>query len=143
MRLHVKNVGEQTVQFTTSTRRQGDPVVVEDEHGNAQRVDFSFYSGRPLIVRWILPPGQKVVLDGSRLGIVDNRRKVDDLGDPTPHVLICKPGRYFIRRRVFIPNVTSSRISQEGDWRGTLETGARELTVVPSAEGEAQPRMPP
>jgi len=139
MRLHVGNVGERTVQFTTSSRRQGDPVVVEDEHGNELRVDFSIYYVEPLIGRWIVPPGQVVVLDGWRLGIVDNRRKIDDLGHPTPHVLICKPGRYFIRRRLFIPNVTSSRISYEGDWEGTLETGTRELTVVPAAESEAQP----
>ena len=139
MRLHVENVGEQTVQFTTSIPRQGGPVVVEDEYGNEQRVRMVFYSGWSPIVRWIVPPGQVVVLDGSRLGIVDNRRKVDDLGHPTPHVLICKPGRYFIRRRLFIPDVTSPSIPQEGDWRGTLETGARELTVVRGPAGEAQP----
>jgi|GEM_PF-1833751 len=139
MRLHVENVGERTVQFITSIPRQGDRVVVEDKNGNEQTVNMTRYTGISPTVRWIVPPGQVVALDGSRLGIVDNRRKADALGHPTPHVLICKPGRYFIRRLLWIPDVTSPSIPQEGDWRGTLETGARELTVVRAAESEAQP----
>ena len=141
IRHYVQNVSDGNIQIASTTWRQ-DQAFATDGEGHDVRVDCSWFSGWPRIVRHVLKPGQTVVLDSSglRFGDADDPALVQDLNKRPliGNLVRCEPGQYFIYYRVDLPDVEGQshvdekdNVPQPGDWRGVLETGRRNVTITP------------
>jgi len=137
LRFHFQNVSDKDIQFVSDTWRQEQRTIVEDENGNPQSLSHSVYSGMTPVERFYLKPGETTAIDSSAFGIAANNEQAKKLGHPVGHKFICKPGDYFVRFPLIIPNVKSSSLpEQEKDFHGTLETGRRKLVARSWSNGK-------
>ncbi|MHC4743588.1 MAG: HEAT repeat domain-containing protein [Planctomycetota bacterium] len=139
LRFHFQNVSNRDIQFVSDTWRQEQRCVVEDENGKTLPVSHSVYSGWTPVERYYLKPGETTAIDSSAFGIAANNEQADKLGYPVGHQFVCKPGTYFVRFPLIIPNVKSSAVpEQEEDFHGVLETGRRKFTVTAAPDTNAK-----
>jgi len=81
--------------------------------------------------RYYLEPAEEVVLESLAFGIAANNEQVQSLGYPVGYTFVCKPGTYFVRFPLIIPDVkTTSLPEQAEDRKGELETGRHKLVVA-------------
>ena len=146
VRLHIQNVSEKPIQFTSS-----DPVdsqaVIEDDKGRQGLAVENISSYWPIFERYHLQPGKKLVLKTGCLGIIS---KDNEVKSPQCRWMVRgRPGVYFAQF-VFRLSTSGPHNTQrqprsgeplslplsENDWKGTLETGKHKLVVT----GEVDPR---
>ena len=138
LRFHIQNASDEPIQFVSSTRRQGHTAIVEDENGKAKSLGSTWYSGWVPMGRYYLEPAEEVVLESLAFGIAANNER---LGYPVGYTFVCKPGTYFVRFPLIIPDgKTTSLPEQAEDWKGELETGRHKLVVAADSNSGNRPR---
>ncbi|UCG48955.1 MAG: HEAT repeat domain-containing protein, partial [Phycisphaerales bacterium] len=116
VRLHIKNVSDKNVEFSSISTRQ-DYAIVKDGEGKEVKVDKRWHTGVVSPIRHILEPGQILVEKTSGLGFSDFRDAAilhKSQGPWVGSMARCRPGRY----SVYYP------INR------TLNTGVRMVTVT-------------
>ena len=123
---HVKNVSDSTIKFVSETGRQLDPVTATDEAGKAIKLEGSWFSGLPILVRWTLKPGEVAQLYALTSGIS----------------LLEKPGKYTVRYDINFGSLSRNNgkgddgFPKEDDWHQVLPTGDTPITIRARAENE-------
>ena len=132
IRFHIQNVSDRTIQFTTAIwRNDGTVCILEDDGGRVVRSVHIIYLGWVRLVRKVLELGQTTTLESASLGIARDEAQAESFNHPVGNTVILKPGHFSLRYQLRFPDVTSSSLpQQEDDWRGTLETGKRELVII-------------
>jgi hypothetical protein len=138
VRLLVRNVSRHPIQVASSDTRQ-DTATFKDSNGKTIAGRHTVFSGRAIIVRRTLQPGETAVFKSLGLGIgADAKPTSGSL--PAGNILDGPPGKYTVTYSLRFPDVrrTSARdpkenVPQPSDWQGTLETGAVEVTVKSDA----------
>ncbi len=135
-RFHVRNVGTKPIQLRSEHWRQDDRPIVFDENGKERRVGSSIQTGISILIRYILQPGQKVVLDSGALGCQSDGQVPKKSHFPVIYHLTYVPGRYTIRYALGFRGETM--LASDGmtiidipgdDWTGTVFTGAVPLLI--------------
>ena len=133
--LHVQNVSDRELSFSSETWRQGDAVALIDEAGKEMKVAHPWYSGWPRTERWALKPRQSALLSSINLGFVLNDTAAKELKHPVAAVIVPEAGTYRLRYELNFGRLQrqdrdGKKIAPaEGDWVGTLSTGATPITV--------------
>ncbi len=98
--------------------------------------EYSDQTGVPIIIRYILLPGQMVALDSGALGYQGNAEVLTKSHFPVIYHLNCAPGKYSIRYELgfhgdwtLAPDGRTVFEIPGDDWTGTLSTGAVPLAV--------------
>lgn len=110
---HVKNVSDKNITFSSETGRQGDTIQVTDEAGKAVAVSVPWYSGWPIMVRWVLKPGEVADLNAFVSGLDT----------------IEKPGKYTVQYTIRFNSMQSKDAAGnvtfplKEDWQSELTTG--------------------
>lgn len=110
---HVKNVSDGNITFSSETGRQGDTIHVKDEAGKDVPVSVPWYSGWPIMVRWLLKPGEVADLNvlASGIGTIE------------------KPGKYTLQYTIRFNSMQSKDAAGnitfplKEDWQSELLTG--------------------
>ncbi|UCG48656.1 MAG: hypothetical protein JSU94_02555, partial [Phycisphaerales bacterium] len=126
VRLHIKNVSDENVEFSSLSTRQ-DYAIVKDGEGKEVKVEKRWHTGTVSRRRHTLKPGQVLVEKTSGLSFEDfhdsallGRRKGPWIGS----VVRCTPGRYSICYAV----------------NQVLRTGERTVTVTVTERPPVDPR---
>ena len=123
---HIRNETNYDIQIASSSFRQGDKLIVEDERNIPLNVGISSYSGISPTERKTLKPGQTVTFRSSGLEFVNPQTAPSY---PVGYTAITKPGRYTVRAKLLF----SGWNAQLADWQGELETAPVAVNVQPSA----------
>eukprot|EP00456_Euglypha_rotunda_P071582 TRINITY_DN640_c0_g1_i6.p1 TRINITY_DN640_c0_g1~~TRINITY_DN640_c0_g1_i6.p1 ORF type:complete len:1114 (-),score=275.95 TRINITY_DN640_c0_g1_i6:14006-17347(-) len=116
---HVKNVSDKPITFSSETSRQGDTIKVTDEAGNDVPVSTPWFSGWPIMVRWILQPGEVAELNVLAPGLET----------------IEKPGKYAVQYTIRFNSMQSKdeagniTFPLKDDWQSELVTGATDFFI--------------
>ena len=148
VRYHIKNVGDRDIQIASTSWRQ-DHALAKDAEENDVRVDSTWFSGWPRIVRYVLKPRETAVLESSGLGFSDaDDPALVEYPKSAPlvgNVVRCEPGQHFIYYRLRLPDVRrqshvdeKDNVPQPRDWRGTLETGRRKVIITARPRGDPE-----
>ena len=131
----IRNVSDHVIELVSSPFRHGATtrVSLHDENGKNTVTRTTVHSGTPALRRFGLEPGEESALVSGNLGI-------SVLSGDARHVLYEAaplPGRHSLMCRLDIPGQTPGMARAVGvplrpsDWRGSIETGTWQLTVVP------------
>jgi beta-lactamase regulating signal transducer with metallopeptidase domain len=130
---HVKNVGDKPITFSSETGRQGDTIKVQDEAGKDVPVSTPWFSGWPIMVRWVLQPGEIAELHVLAPGL---------------H-MIEKPGKYSVQYTIRFNSMQSKddagniTFPLKEDWQSELVTGATDFYVRARTPEDDAREMPP
>jgi len=135
LRFHLRNIAKGPVQLASEHWRQGDRLIVLDENGVEQRTGCSYQSGIPIRIRYVLQPGQEVVLDSGALGYRSFEQVSTKSHFPVIYQILSVPGRYTIRYElefhgdwILAPDGRTIINLPGADWTGTIFTGA--ITIL-------------
>jgi beta-lactamase regulating signal transducer with metallopeptidase domain len=138
VRLHVRNVSRRAIQLASSDARQ-DMSTIKDANGKTIAGSHTVFSGRAIIVRRTVQPGETAVFKSLGLGIGIATSELKPGSALAGNILDGPPGKYTVTYSLRFPDVrqTSARdpkenVPQPEDWQGVLETGPREITVAPA-----------
>jgi hypothetical protein len=154
--LHVQNVSDRDVSFSSETWRQDDKITLIDKAGKETIISHAWYSGWPRTEHWTLKPGQSALLSSIGLGFVLNETAAKELNHPVAAVIAPEPGEYRLRYELAFGRIQRQDkdgkkiVPAEGDWQGSLSTGATPITVrervpedePPTITGRLQFRTP-
>ncbi|MHC4648134.1 MAG: HEAT repeat domain-containing protein, partial [Planctomycetota bacterium] len=120
VRLHIQNVSDNTVPIARVTG-QTDPGhwIIEDSNGVRVRAGRARWMGPRRINRRVLKAGETAVLEIEPLWILKSGSK----GSGHVWAFIDTPGVYTARYKLFLKE------RQQGDWSGSVESGARKLAI--------------
>ena len=141
--VHLQNVSDTPIVFTSESWRQDDKLIATDEAGVDHDTGGTWYTGWPTMVRWELKPGEIAEISESSLAVVDDVAAAKELNHPVGHVLVAKPGKYRVRLHVSLLNmhigdVQGPTLNAQGKG-DTLVTGDVLLNVrVRTAEDDAR-----
>ena len=124
--LVIRNVGDETITFESSTWRQEDDVTIREVGGKVVNVSRSWYSGLPEIHRYTLEPRTQVILSSGPIGI--QRADGASLGHPVVYQAPMSAGRHAVLFRLHLPDINRFA-AEEGHYKGALTTGEVEFTV--------------
>jgi beta-lactamase regulating signal transducer with metallopeptidase domain len=130
---HVKNVSDKSITFSSETGRQGDTIKVQDEAGNDVPVSTPWFSGWPIMVRWVLQPGEIAELHVLAPGLQT----------------IEKPGKYSVQYTIRFNSMQSKddagniTFPLKEDWQSELITGATDFYVRARTPEDDAREMPP
>jgi len=153
IRFHIQNVSAGTRQLAFTELLQGSGFVAVDEKGKAHAAYNCYELGSwPRLQRRVLKPGEEAVLEYGHvcLGELVNTPATTVTADVTPPdpkpategiAISCSvdvlPGRYFLWYDLRLPDTGGSEVLEQDDWRGTVQSGVREIVVA--AKPEAGP----
>lgn len=149
LRLNVQNVSDHPVQFVSETWRQDDQVTVTDATGAEQKLNATWYSGWPIMVRWTLQPREIAQLSANNVGIAVDEESSKKFEHVISRTFIAAPGKYSMRCEIRIGSIQQKDkdgnvvVPGQGDWQGSLVTGNTPFTVrVRTAADDAAVREP-
>jgi hypothetical protein len=123
---HIRNETNYDIPIASSSFRQGDKPIVEDDRGLPLNVGVNSYSGISPTQREILKPSQTVTFRSSGLEFVNPQTPPSY---PVGYTVITKPGRYTVRAKLFFPGWNAQLM----DWQGELETAPVSVNVQAGA----------
>jgi hypothetical protein len=130
---HVKNVSDKPITFASETGRQGDTVKVTDEAGKEVPISTPWYSGWPVMVRWLLQPGEVAQLNVLAPGLDT----------------IQIPGKYAVQYTIRFNSMQSKddagniTFPLKDDWQSELITGTTDFFVRARTPEDDDREMPP
>jgi beta-lactamase regulating signal transducer with metallopeptidase domain len=151
IRFHAQNVSARTRQLAFTELLQGSGFTAVDEKGKTYAAYNCYSLGSwPRLHRRVLQPGEEVVLEYGHvcLGKLANTPAPAAPADATPLdpktetegiAISCSvdvpPGRYFLWYDLRLPDTGGSEVLEKDDWRGTVQTGVREVMIGPLVAG--------
>jgi hypothetical protein len=133
--IHVQNVSDKDISFSTETWRQDDSATLIDGSGKETKIGHSWYSGWARMDLWTLKPKQTAVLPSITLGLAGNDASAKELSHPVAAVVVPEPGKYRLRYELHFGRIQRQDkngkkvIPRENDFVGTLTTGAAPIHV--------------
>lgn len=134
--LHIQNVSEKPIAFSAGLTQGEAPVTVTDKAGATLKVESVFYSGWTLTSHVVLQPRQTVTFHCGNIGVAATKEQADAFEHVTQRKLIAAEGRHFMQMSARIGGFQlkdgegNVLAPLEGDWTGTLGTGATPLIVA-------------
>lgn len=108
---HVKNVSDKNITFASETGRQGDTIHVKDAAGKEVPVSSPWFTGLPIMVRWVLKPGEVAQLSVLSPGVSG----------------IEQPGKFDVSYTIRFNSIKTNDYPRKDDWQSELETGTTHL----------------
>ncbi len=136
LKLHVQNVGEQTVSLASLTRLPELLTTVTNDKSEAIPFQGHLSTGVTPAVRIVLKPRQTVTFDAGSLGLAVTKARAEAFERPTMRTLVAPSGKYSLQavERFGLSFQMRDGNGQlfaplERDWKGELKTGVATVNI--------------
>ena len=136
LKLHVQNVGEQTISLASLVRLSELPTTVTNDKAEAIPVQGHLSTGVTPAVRIVLKPRQTVTFDAGNLGLAVTKARAEAFERPTLRTLVAPSGKYSLQAverfgLSFQMRDGNGKVLAplEGDWKGELKTGVATVNI--------------